>query len=82
MNRDAMIWQNKLERIRNEHNMTVEQLAKAIGKSPATIYNWNKNITSPNRNDMKKIATLFETTPHLIFFDESDLLYPVDKLVR
>lgn len=82
MNRDAMIWQDKLERIRNEHNMTIEQLAKAIGKAPSTIYNWNKNITSPNRNDMQKIATLFGTTPHLIFFDESDVLYPADKLVR
>lgn len=56
--------------------MTIEQLAHAIGRAPATIYNWNSGITSPNRNDMQNIAALFNTTAHLLFFDETDTLYP------
>lgn len=77
-----MIWQEKLERIRNEHGMTISELAKAIGRSKATIHNWNNNTSSPNRNDMQKIAALFRTTPHLLFFDESEVLYPSKKLLR
>jgi len=77
-----MIWQEKLERIRNDHGMTIHDLADAIGRSRATIHNWNNNTSSPNRNDMQKIAKLFGTTPHLLFFDESDVLYPAKKLVR
>lgn len=77
-----MIWQEKLERIRNDHGMTIHNLADAIGRSRATIHNWNNNTSSPNRNDMQKIANLFGTTPHLLFFDESDVLYPTKKLVR
>jgi len=77
-----MIWQDKLERIRNEHGMTINELAQAIGKSKSTIHNWNNNTSSPNRNDMQKIATLFKTTPHLLFFDESDVLYPAKKTVK
>lgn len=77
-----MIWQDKLERIRTEHGMTINELAEAIGKSPSTIYNWNNNTSSPNRNDMQKIAAIFRTTPHLLFFDESEVLYPSKKLLR
>ncbi|WP_432653958.1 helix-turn-helix transcriptional regulator [Staphylococcus aureus] len=71
-----MTWQRKIQRLLDEHNMTVGQFAKRINKSPSTVYNWKNGTTSPTREDMIKTANIFNTTADVLFFDETDALYP------
>lgn len=47
---------NKIRAIRIEKGWSQKRLANAINSSEATIFRWEKGITSPSLNDLEKIA--------------------------
>lgn len=51
-----------IKNIRKKHNLTQEQLAKALNVSTATIANYENNKTVPSMEFILKLSTLFGVT--------------------
>lgn len=50
----------KIIELRKKRNLTQEKLADQVGVSRQTLSNWESNITSPDINQAKKLATIFK----------------------
>lgn len=53
---------NRIRQIREENDMTQEQLAQKMDKSQKTISSWEKDRTSPKMKDLNKLCMLFGCT--------------------
>ncbi|MBB1078924.1 helix-turn-helix transcriptional regulator [Limosilactobacillus sp. STM2_1] len=60
--------QTKLKILRAEHNMTQEQLAKALGTSQKAISSWEVGTATPKPPMMQKIEDYFGVPKEDIFF--------------
>lgn len=52
----------KLIKLRKEKNISQEKLSNTLGITRQTLSNWESNITSPNLEQTKKIARLFNVS--------------------
>lgn len=52
----------KLIELRKKDNLTQEKLSKKIGVSRQTLLNWESDSTSPDINQVKKIASIFKVS--------------------
>ena len=52
----------RLKALRKRAHMTLEDVAALIGVSYQTISNWEKGITEPDINSIKKLASYFQVT--------------------
>ena len=50
----------KIIELRKRYNLTQEKLSNQIGISRQTLSNWESNITSPDINQAKKLASIFK----------------------
>lgn len=57
-----MYFGNKLREIRKDRNMTQAELGKLIGKTGATICDWEKGKASPDLEELVKLADIFQVT--------------------
>ena len=64
----------KIKILRQEHNMTLEELAKAIDVSPSTILRYEKGeIKNLRRDKIKKLADALFTTPAYLMGWEDEI---------
>ena len=50
----------KIDKLRKQHGLSKFQLAKSIGISPTSVYNWYNEINSmPKRDTIEDICALF-----------------------
>ena len=52
----------KLIKLRKEKNISQEKLSNILGITRQTLSNWESNITSPNLEQTKKIAKIFNVS--------------------
>ncbi len=52
----------KLIKLRKEKNISQEKLSNTLGITRQTLSNWESNITSPNLEQTKKIAKIFNVS--------------------
>lgn len=55
-----MSFGSNLERIRKQHHISQTQLGTALGLTQQMISNYEKELSSPNMESLKKIAQYFE----------------------
>ncbi len=61
----------RLRELRNEHKLSMKQLAKEINTTDAAISNWENNINEPKITYLKVIATYFGvTTDYLLGLED------------
>ena len=77
---EDMAW--KIKKLRQERDMTLEQVAKAVGVGKSTVRKWETGMIANMRRD--KIAALAKalgTSPaYLMGWDEEDADEPHDKI--
>lgn len=56
------LFSNRLNKLRTEHNITMEQLAKEIGTTKATISNFENEQRKPSLDMVIKIADYFQVS--------------------
>lgn len=61
-----------LKNIRVENNITVEELAKQLGVSRQTVYNWEYGIKKPSKKNLKKMADIFNVKEEAIITPPAD----------
>lgn len=55
-------------------NASAAEMAKAVGVSEDTIYNWEKGLYAPSYKNMLKIIAFFETRNFPITIDDINFL--------
>ena len=68
----------RLKALRKRAHMTLEDVAALIGVSYQTISNWEKGITEPDINSIKKLASYFQVTTDYLFEQDGDDAYMFD----
>lgn len=62
-----------LEAIRINSNMTQKEWAKALGVSPATVFNWEKGYSEPSLSQVRKMSNISGVPMDFIFsYNKSD----------
>lgn len=57
-----MYFGHKLREIRKDRNMTQAELGKLLGKTGATICDWEKGKASPSLEELVSLADIFQVT--------------------
>lgn len=52
----------RIRSLRKERRLTQSMLAEKVGVSPQVVSNWERNYTSPDLDDLTKIANALHTT--------------------
>lgn len=60
----------KLKTLRNEKNLSANEVAAAVGVTPVTIFYYESGSRSPRDEVKKKLAELYGVTVGELFFDE------------
>ena len=68
----------RLKVLRKRAHMTLEDVAALIGVSYQTISNWEKGITEPDINSIKKLASYFKVTTDYLLEQDGDDAYMLD----
>jgi transcriptional regulator with XRE-family HTH domain len=68
----------RLKALRKRAHMTLEDVAALIGVSYQTISNWEKGITEPDINSIKKLASYFQVTTDYLLEQDGDDAYMLD----
>lgn len=62
---------NRLKELRQQNGLTIRQVADLLCVSQFSIIRWEKGVTSPNAEKLKKLADLLQVTPNdLLGVDE------------
>lgn len=61
----------KIRRLREKNGVTRQKLAYALNISESTLWRWEKGITVPSLEELKKIADLFNVD--LKYFFDADV---------
>lgn len=64
-------WGERIRGRREALGLTVEELAAALQRHPATVYRWENSETAPHLRTMEEIAGVLETTVSDLFFSEA-----------
>lgn len=62
---------DRLRDLRTMKGLSLEAFGKAIGKTNATVMNWEKSRGGPTGHDLATIANKFQVTP-CSFFVKAD----------
>lgn len=57
-----MYFGHKLREIRKDRNMTQAELGKLLGKTGATVCDWEKGKASPSLEELIRLADIFQVT--------------------
>lgn len=57
----------RIRELRVENNMTISQLADALGVCCSTLNKWEKSVTKPSINNAIKIAKFFNVRLNYLF---------------
>ena len=68
----------RLKTLRKREHMTLEDVASLIGVSYQTISNWEKGVTEPDINSIKKLASYFKVTTDYLLEQDGDEAYVLD----
>lgn len=68
----------RLKALRKRAHMTLEDVAALIGVSYQTISNWEKGVTEPDINSIKKLASYFKVTTDYLLEQDGDDAYMLD----
>lgn len=60
---------NSLSTILKERKLRANEVAEAIGVTPAAIHNWKLGVSRPNRANRTKLAKYLEIEPEELLFD-------------
>ena len=61
----------RLKELRQQNGLTIRQVADLLCVSQFSIIRWEKGVTSPNAEKLKKLANLRQVTPNeLLGVDE------------
>lgn len=55
-------------------NLSREEVAKMIGKTERTIYNWEKGIQIPDKSNFEKLAEIYHINSDFIFLGNESAL--------
>lgn len=67
------IFANRIKILREKNNITLKELAKAIGCTPPAISYWENNKKEPTAKFIRKIAILFNVTAdYLLGLEDED----------
>lgn len=66
---------NKIKELRQQNNMTLEELGNKIGVGKSTVRKWETGmIQNMKRDKIAKIATVFDVSPsYLLGWDEEEV---------
>jgi transcriptional regulator with XRE-family HTH domain len=67
-----MGFSEKLKKLRNNRNMSQEQLAKLINVTKTIIWKYEQNKSVPSADVIKRMANLFNVTTDYLLFDDSE----------
>lgn len=62
MKEDVELVHERIRALRKERRFTQTMLAEKVGVSAQVVSNWERNYTSPDLQDLSKIATALHTT--------------------
>ena len=54
----------RLKELRQQNGLTIRQVAYLLCVSQFSIIRWEKGVTSPNAEKLKKLADLLQVTPN------------------
>ncbi|MDY2647881.1 MAG: helix-turn-helix transcriptional regulator [Pyramidobacter porci] len=54
----------RLKELRQQNGLTIRQVADLLCVSQFSIIRWEKGVTSPNAEKLKKLADLLQVTPN------------------
>ncbi|MDR1668937.1 MAG: helix-turn-helix domain-containing protein [Oscillospiraceae bacterium] len=57
---------NNISKLRKEHSLTQETLAKILGVHHTTVSLWERNATQPDKENVYRLADLFNVTPEYV----------------
>lgn len=66
-----MVKQLTLKAWRVNANLSREEVAKLIGKTARTIYNWEIGAQIPDKGNLDKLAEIYHTSSDFIFLGDS-----------
>lgn len=80
---------DRLRSLRESHNLTQDDLSERLGKTQLQIWRWENGKSTPNSNDITRIARFFNVTSDYLlglsddFFPETkpDELLPQERAV-
>jgi WD40 repeat protein/DNA-binding XRE family transcriptional regulator len=68
----------RLREYRMQRLMTQAQLADAVGVSEITVGRWERGEAQPGSYALKKLCTLFDTTPQALGFERKPVAVPTE----
>lgn len=74
-------FQESLKNLRNQYNLTQDELGKKIGVSGQTIYKYENDVTFPPPEKIESILSFFEVVPNTLFGYRSKS-ENIDKLLK
>ena len=63
-------FQREFKRLRKEHGLTQEEMAKALGVSRSTIGNYEQGIREPNFETLELISDFFNVSMGILLEDQ------------
>lgn len=75
---ESMNYNEKIRKLRRFLDLTQPQLGEKVGVSANTIRNYEKYGVFPRKKIRPKLARALGTTEEILFFDQSDTLFPVE----
>jgi transcriptional regulator with XRE-family HTH domain len=67
-----MKFDNKLKKLREENNLSLQQLADKIGSTKSVIWHYENKGSTPSAETLKKLALYFNVTIDYLLFDDSE----------
>lgn len=58
----TLLYRVRLKELRNERDLTLEEVAEVIGVSTSALSGWEHGYRKPNIDVMKKISSLYQTS--------------------
>ena len=58
--------------VRTHRGLTLDEAAKHIGISAATLSNYENGVTSPNLETILKMASVYKWCPTMMYFSKED----------
>ena len=73
----------KIKELRQENNLTQEELAEQLGVSPQAISRWENSTTYPDITLLPIIANMFDVTiDYLLDMDSYKMKEEIDKILE
>lgn len=68
------MFQLTLKAWRVNSNLSRDDVAREIGKTERTIYNWETGVQIPDKSNLEKLASIYQTSSDFIFLGDVSAL--------